>query len=423
MSGVSDTKARLCVRTPKPGHLDRLARRGVLQRLGELSVGRLDLAEGRHCRTFGERSAAPELTAVIRVHDPRFFSEVAFGGSIGAGEAFMLGYWSSDDLTRVIRILLRNRAVLDRMDGGLARLTKPVQRVLHWINRNTRRGSRRNIAAHYDLGNEFFSLWLDRKMMYSSAVFERPGMTLDDASTAKLARICNKLQLTAADRVLEIGTGWGGFSIYAANHFGCHVTTTTISRQQYDFTRRRVRQLGLQDHITVLFDDYRDLRGCYDKLVSIEMIEAVGYRFQPLFFRKCAELLRPDGMMLLQSITIADQRYERAKRSVDFIQRHVFPGGCLTSVTSMLQILTRETDMRVASLEDFGSSYAETLQHWRQRLFQHVDRVRAMGYPDEFIRLWHYYFGYCEGAFRERATGVVQMLLFRPECRQLRDTD
>ena len=401
-----------------PALLDRLARSIVRRRLAALHCGRLELVEGGSREVFGHPEAARELSASLRVHDPAFYSEIAFGGAIGAGEAFMLGYWSADDLTRVVRIMLRNRSVLDQMDAGTARLMQPMRRWLHWINRNTRRGSRRNIAAHYDLGNEFFSLWLDARMMYSSALFDRPGMTLETASVAKLQRICSRLRLTPGDRVLEIGTGWGGFALYAAQKYGCHVTTTTISRQQYEFARGRVTSLGLEDRITLLFEDYRDLHpeahGRFDKLVSIEMIEAVGHRYQPQFFRKCAELLKDDGLMLLQSITIADQHYERVRRSVDFIQRHIFPGGCLTSVSAMLAMLTRETDLRAINLEDFGPSYAETLARWRERFFNRVEEVRGLGYPDTFIRMWHYYLSYCEGAFLERATGVVQILLMHP---------
>lgn len=423
MKEVTASPEQLHARPSAPARLDRLARRTVLKRMATLQVGSLKIIENGSRQAFGNPASTRELSATIRIHDPAFWGEVAYGGSVGAGEAFMLGYWSCDDLTRVVRIMLRNREVLEDMDVGAARLARLLRRGLHWINRNTRRGARRNIAAHYDLGNDFFALWLDRRMMYSAALFDRPKMTLEEASVAKMERVCRKLQLSADDRLLEIGTGWGGFAIHAAQQYGCHVTTTTISRRQFEFARAQVRKLGLEEHVTLLFEDYRDLtpevHGRFDKLVSIEMIEAVGHRNQPHFFRKCAEMLEPDGLMLLQSITIADQRYERARRSVDFIQRHIFPGGCLTSVTAMLSMLTRETDLRVANLEDFGQSYAETLSHWRDRMFRRLVEVRELGYSDEFIRMWHYYLSYCEGAFRERATGVVQLLLMRPLGRHL----
>ena len=423
MNELTVTNRQMAGAPSGPGWLDRVAKRIVRRRLAALRNGRLEVVEDGSPEVYGDQGATDDLCATIRVHDPAFYGEIAFGGSIGAGEAFMFGYWSADDLTDVIRVMLRNRAVLERIDTGVVRFMRPLRRGLHWINRNTRTGSRRNIAAHYDLGNDFFSLWLDARMMYSAALFERPGMTLEVASLAKLERICERLGLAPGDRVLEIGTGWGGFALYAAQNYGCRVVTTTISRRQYEYAKGQVTRLGLEDRITVLFDDYRDLSadryGLFDKLVSIEMIEAVGHRYQPVFFRKCAEMLKPEGLMLLQAITIADQRYERARRSVDFIQRHIFPGGCLTSITAMLGMLTRETDLRVTSLEDFGPSYAVTLAHWRRRFFRRIAEVREQGYPEEFIRMWHYYLSYCEGAFLERATGVVQMLLMRPLNRQM----
>ena len=327
------------------------------------------------------------------------------------------GYWTCDELTTLVRILLRNRDVLIDIDSGMAVLMRPMQKAFHWLNRNTRTGSRRNIAAHYDLGNEFYGLWLDDKMMYSSAVFESPEMSLEAASVAKLDRICRKLRLGPDDHVLEIGTGWGGFAIHAARNFGCRVTTTTISGRQYEYAKTAVEKAGLQDRITLLQADYRDLQGQFDKLVSIEMIEAVGHEFHETYFRKCCDLLKPDGQMLLQAITIADQYYERAKKSVDFIKRYIFPGGCLTSVTAMSATMTKATDMRVIDVEDIGPHYATTLREWHDRFFANIDRVREMGYSEEFIRMWQYYLCYCEGGFIERTIGDVQMLMMRPDAR------
>jgi cyclopropane-fatty-acyl-phospholipid synthase len=357
----------------------------------------------------------------VRIHDDRTFAEVAFGGSIGAAEAYMLGYWDADDLTTALRVLLANRAVLDDLETGTARLKAPLQGALHWLNRNTRAGSRRNIAAHYDLGNEFFALWLDPSLMYSAAIFETPATTLEQASAAKNDLICRKLRLRATDRLLEIGTGWGGFALDAARNAGCRITSVTVSREQYELATRRVRDAGLADRVTVLLADYRELdaavHGTFDKLVSIEMIEAVGHDYQPVFFRKCAELLAPGGAMLLQAITIADQQYERARRSVDFIQRYIFPGSCLTSVTNMNAVLTRTTDLRFAHLEDIGPHYATTLAHWRARFRARNAEIRALGFPDTFLRMWEYYFCYCEAGFLERAIGDVQLLLVKPGCR------
>ncbi|MFN0303845.1 MAG: class I SAM-dependent methyltransferase [Burkholderiales bacterium] len=404
--------------TPKPHVLDGLAKQAVRARLAGVRHGRILLIENEERMHYGERTEQCPLAVTIHVSDPRFWSELAFGGSIGAGEAFMLGYWRTDDLTALTRILLCNRAVLDGMETGLARLTAPLQKVLHWFHRNTHTGARRNIAAHYDLGNEFFKLFLDPTMMYSSAIFERAGMTLEEAQCARLTRICRKLDLQPTDHLLEIGTGWGGMAIHAAQHFGCRVTTTTISRGQFQLAQERIAAAGLADRITVLFEDYRELRGRYDKLVSIEMIEAVGHHFYDTYFRQCGRLLKDDGLMLLQAITIADHRYERARKSVDFIQRHIFPGSTIPSTSVMLRSIARTTDMTLTHLEDIGPHYAITLRHWREKFLSNVDAVRAQGYPESFIRMWEFYFCYCEGGFEERAIGDVHMLLAKPDHRR-----
>lgn len=396
--------------------IDRMARRILLRRLAQLEKGRLTLVDEPDGHAFGNPDEG--FSATITVLDSRFYGAVAFGGAIGAAEAYMQGHWQCDDLTRVVQLLLQNRDVLDGMEGGSAKLAVPARKLLHWINRNTRSGSRRNIAAHYDLGNEFFSLWLDETMMYSSAVFERPGMSLKEASEAKLDRICRKLELTPDDHVLEIGTGWGGFAVYAARHYGCRVTTTTISREQFEFASERVKSEGLADRIELLMRDYRDLDGQYDKLVSIEMIEAVGHEYMDTYFNHCASLLKEDGMMLLQAITIADQRYQAATRSVDFIQKYIFPGGFLPSVTAILDAVTRNTNMRIYHLEDIGAHYAETLKHWRESFTNNLNEILPMGYGEEFLRMWHYYYCYCEGAFRERAIGDVQVLFIKPSSRR-----
>jgi cyclopropane-fatty-acyl-phospholipid synthase len=402
----------------KPAGLDKLARRLVHSRLKNIQTGQLVISEnGRHT-TFGRPTDETPLTAQICVEHPRFYRDIAFGGSIGAGESYIHGYWTCADLSNLLRIMLRNRDALEEVDSGTALFTRPLQKLLHFFNRNTQIGSRRNIAAHYDLGNDFYRLWLDDKMMYSGAYFESSNTTLEDASTAKLERICKKLDLSSGDSVIEIGTGWGGFAIHAAKRYGCHVTTTTISKQQYEFAQEAVRAAGLEHRVTLLFDDYRELQGSYDKLVSIEMIEAVGHEFHATFFRKCCELLKPDGQMLLQAITIADQRYDEYKTGVDFIKRYIFPGGCLTSVTDMTRTMTEHTDMRVIHLEDIGPHYATTLRHWHDRFFAQIDKVRQLGYSDEFMRMWQYYLSYCESAFVERAIGTVHMLIMRPGARR-----
>ena len=405
--------------TPKPAFLDGFARQMVISRLRRLRHGRLLLRDGKEQHEFGVASEVLAVRSTVTVHDRRFYSELAFGGSIGAAEAYMLGYWTCDDLTGLVRIFARNQHLLQTLEGGTARLTAPLQKLFHWLNRNSQRGSQRNIAAHYDLGNDLFALFLDERMMYSCAFFEREDVTLEEASTAKLERICRKLRLRADDHVLEIGTGWGGFAIYAASHHGCRVTTTTISEQQYRFAVARVARAGLAERVTVLLKDYRELHGQYDKLVSIEMIEAVGHQYYDAYFRRCSELIKPDGMMLLQAITIADQRYEQAKREVDFIQRYVFPGSCIPSVAAITGAVAQATDMRLLQHEDIGLHYAITLRHWRQRFFANIDRVRAQGYSEVFIRLWEFYLCYCEGGFSEGVISDVHMLFVKPLCRDM----
>lgn len=403
--------------TIKPRILDGLAKRALLSRLANIRHGELKLVDNDQEHRFGIVTERCSLSITIYVKDPRFYSDIAFGGSIGAGEAFMYGYWQTDDLTGLIRLFIANRDVLDAMEGGLAHLTAPIQKVLHWFNRNTQYGSRKNIAAHYDIGNDFFRLMLDETMMYSSAIFEHENMSLYKAQIRRLDTICQKLDLHPADHLLEIGTGWGGLSIHAAKHYGCRVTTTTISKEQYELAQERVNKEGLADKITVLFEDYRDLTGQYDKLVSIEMIEAVGHQYYETYFKKCGELLKQDGMMLLQAITIADQQYESAKRSVDFIQRYIFPGSCIPSNTAMLNAITRASDLKLYNLTDIGPHYATTLKKWRENVRTHINEIKKMGYSDEFLLMWEFYLCYCEGGFRERVISDVHMLLVKPENR------
>ena len=358
------------------------------------------------------------MRARIEVLHPQFWADAVFGGTTGAGEAYIHGLWKCDDLTALVRIMVSNRHVLEDVDGGATRLAALGRRIGHWLNRNSRDGSRRNISAHYDLGNDFFRLFLDPTMNYSCGIFESPDATMEQASIAKMEAICRKLDLRAGDHLLEIGTGWGGLAIHAASKYGCRVTTTTISREQHGLAAERIRAAGLQDRIELLLCDYRDLQGTYDKLVSVEMIEAVGHQYLDTYFQTCSRLLKPDGLMLLQGITIRDELYERALKTVDFIQRFVFPGGFIPSVAAMSASLARSTDLQLLHLQDIGLHYATTLNRWRTRFFANVEAVRALGYPDSFIRLWEYYLCYCEGGFRERNIGTVQMLLAKPRNRR-----
>jgi len=317
-----------------------------------------------------------------------------------------------------MQLLVRNRDMLDGMESGLARLGGMAMRGWHALRRNTRDGSRRNIAAHYDLGNDFFSLFLSPDLMYSSAIWTDPSDTLEIASARKLERICRKLDLKPTDRVIEIGTGWGGFALYAAQRYGCHVTTTTISREQHALASERVTAAGMGERVELLLEDYRDLRGQYDKLISIEMVEAIGAPYLDVYFEKIGSLLKPDGLALLQAITIEDHRYAQALRSVDFIKRHVFPGSFIPSINALLASKTRSSDLALIQLEDFGQSYALTLKAWRERFMAQLPQVRAQGFDERFIRMWEFYLAYCEGGFRERSIGVAHLLLAKPGNRR-----
>jgi cyclopropane-fatty-acyl-phospholipid synthase len=339
------------------------------------------------------------------------------GGSIATGEAYMQGTWTSPDLVAVMRLFSANLATLDMIESGQSWLATLGLKLSHALNRNTRTGSRKNISAHYDLGNDFFKLFLDPTMMYSSALFPSAEASLEEASIAKLDELCRQLELRSEDHLLEIGTGWGGMAIHAARHYGCRVTTTTISREQYQYACEQVRQAGLQDRVTVLCEDYRNLTGRYDKLVSIEMIEAVGHAFYSNYFQRCSALLKPEGKMVIQAITIADQRYDAASKSVDFIQRYIFPGGSLPSVAVISDHLARDTDMQMVHLRDITADYALTLAHWRERFMAAQEAVLRQGFDRSFIRMWEFYLAYCEGGFRERIIGTVQLAFAKPGYR------
>jgi len=389
-------------------------RRAVLARLGRLERGTLTVVEGGERLRLG-RPADDGLAAQLVVRRPGFWRRVALGGSVGAGEAYADGDWETDDLTAVIRLFARNRAALQGLERGLALLSRPAGWLFSALRRNTRAGSQRNIADHYDLGNDFFALMLDPTMTYSAAVFEPPEATLEEASVRKLDLLCRRLELRPGDHLLEIGTGWGSLALHAASRYGCRVTTTTLSRAQRALAQRRIAEAGLADRITVLLSDYRDLRGRYDKLVSCEMIEAIGTAQYRTFFARCAALLAPGGRLALQAITIADQDYRRASREVDFIKRHVFPGGALPSVTALLEAATGASDLRLRQLEDYTPHYARTLAAWRDNLAARREAVERITEP-RFRRLWHFYLCYCEAGFAERYVGVAQLLFDRPEA-------
>lgn len=410
---LPDSSRRVNTSARRRSARHRLARALVLRLLSGLRHGRLTIHEDGATRTFG--TGTPDVS--LTVDDPAAWRAFAFGGSVGAGESYMDGRWRCDDLVGLVRLLLRNRSVLDRLDAGLTRFVMPFRRLGHWLNRNSRAGSRRNIAAHYDLGNDFYRLWLDPTWMYSCALYQDADTTLHEASIAKLERVCQALDLKPSDHLLEIGTGWGGLALHAAGRHGCRVTSVTLSREQHDLAARRIRDAGLADRVEVRLCDYRDLDGRYDKLVSIEMIEAVGAANLGAYFRQCGRLLKPDGVMFLQAITIADQRYEQALCEVDFIQKHIFPGGFLPSVQALSAAMTRASDLRMVHLDDIGPHYARTLADWRANFLARLDAVRALGFDERFIRMWLFYLGYCEAGFHERHLGTAQMLLAKPDWR------
>ena len=391
----------------------RLARRIVLGLLGRLRSGQLTIIEDQGQLVLSHGS--PQAT--VQVRSPRAWP-MLLHGSRGMAEAYMEGLWQSPDLTAVVRVAARNATGLDEWRRRLAPVRVPLQTARGIRARNTRARSRRAISAHYDLGNEFFALMLDETMMYSSAYFPRRGMTLAEASTTKLELVCRELDLRAGEHVLEIGTGWGGFAIYAARTRGCRVTTTTISREQYEYARVRVREAGVDDRVTVLCEDYRELRGRYGKLVSIEMIEAVGWRDFDTFFARCSHLLAKDGAMLLQAIVIDDRAYTVEKASRSFIRTHIFPNGCLPSLEVIARCVARRTDMRTVGLKDLTPHYAETLRRWRANFEAASTRLEDLGYDECFRRLWRMYLAYCEAGFAERRIGVVQMHLAKPQWRE-----
>lgn len=382
-------------------------RKLVHGRLQKLHHGCVTVKEGSHTQTFGDVNAPLKVEVVVE--NPSFYRQMVTGGGLGAAESLAQGDWSCSDLTSLVRILVRNLPDGDTANGALSLIKNALEKVGHFLRRNTVSNAKQNIVKHYDLSNEFFALFLDPSMAYSSAVFLNPEDTLYEGSMEKIDRACRKLNLKPTDHLLEIGTGWGGLALRAAQHYGCRVTTTTISDQQHAYAQKRFQDAGVTDRVTLLKEDYRKLTGRYDKLVTIEMIEAVGHQYFDTFFKKCGQLLKPEGEMLMQAITITDHRFEHHKRTVDFIKKYIFPGGCLPSVTALSESMARETRMRMVHMEDFADHYAETLRRWRTNFFENLDTVKSLGFDDRFIRIWDYYLCYCEAAFMERHVNVTQL--------------
>lgn len=398
----------------QPALGSRVARSLVCQQLALLEDGSLTIREaGQRTLSFGDGDIRFPPAELI-IHDSSTWKDLLTGGSIGAAESYVAGDWSTPDLVALLRFFTRNVDRMNEFEDRFSWITKPALKGLHWLNRNTREGSRKNISAHYDLGNDLFETFLDPTLMYSSAIYPSAEATLEEAAVHKLDTICRKLDLRPGDRVIEIGTGWGGFAVHAAKHYGCHVTTTTISAEQLELARQRVRAEGLEDRITLLFDDYRDLEGQFDKLVSIEMIEAVGPQFLDSYFSQISRLLTPDGLALVQAINMPEQRYRRALKNVDFIQRFIFPGSFIPSFGAILESVRTGSNLVMTHSEDIGFHYARTLHDWCDRFMANREKLEGLGYDEAFRRLWHFYFAYCEAGFSERAIGVSQILFAKP---------
>ncbi len=380
--------------------------RVLCRALKRIERGTLIIEDADARLPFG--SGEPRVTVTVR--SPSFYRRVAMGGTVGAGESYMDGDWDCDDLVGLMRILLVNQSAMAKVDGSSTLSVQLANLLQHLFRRNSRTGSRNNIRAHYDLSNAFFSTFLDQQMMYSSAVYEHEDASLEEASLAKLERICRKLELTPEDHLLEVGSGWGGLAVYAASRFGCRVTTVTISREQFDAAQARVRDAGLSGQVDVLLKDYRDLEGQFDKIVSVEMVEAVGHQYLDQYFRALGGLLRPEGLMVLQAITIEDRRYRQALRSVDFIKKHIFPGSFIPSVSSLVSSAAAQSQTVLVNLEDIGLDYARTLRAWRYRFEARLAEVASLGFDESFVRMWRFYLVYCEAGFLERAISNAQMV-------------
>lgn len=396
--------------------VDKLFRKVVLGVLNRLQEGCLVVKErGQVVARFGRDTS--DLNAEIDIQKPHFFRRFLLGGSIGAAELFLDESWITPNLTHVIQLFARNLPALDAAEAKLSWVLLPMQKIQHWRRNNSKRQAKENISAHYDLGNNLYKAFLDPALQYSSAVYPHEDASLAEAQQYKLKRLCDSLELTADDHLLEIGTGWGGLAVFAAKHYGCRVTTTTISEEQHAYTKELVEREGLSDKITLLKKDYRDLEGQFDKLVSVEMIEAVGRKYMATFFKTCSRLLKPQGKMALQAITIADQRMRSYANSVDFIQKYIFPGGFLPSLTMMAEMFTKHTDMVVRNVDDIGFDYAKTLEDWRINFNRAHPQLKQYGYDERFGRLWNYYLCYCEGGFLERTVSAVQLVATKPQCR------
>ena len=389
----------------------------ILKKFKKLKVGYIHITDGKEVYEFGDKKS--ELQSKINILSSEFYVFLGSGGLLGVTEAYTAGFWRADDIVTLIRIMIRNSHIMKQLDSGWAKLLKPLNNYIHKKRQNTLAGSKENILAHYDLSNNFYKLWLDDSMTYSCGVFEKESTTLKEASIEKLDRICRKLNLSKNDNILEIGTGWGSFAIHAAKNYGCNITTTTISDAQYEYAKNKISEEGLNQKITLLNQDYRNLSGKFDKIVSIEMIEAVGHEYVPLFFQTVSKLLKDDGLFALQGITYNDHNFDEYKLSVDFIKKYVFPGSCLISISQITNAIKKKTDLSIVDLEDITMHYATTLNKWKNNFMDEIPAIKQLGFSDAFINMWEFYFDYCEAGFLERNIGDYQVIFAKSNSREI----
>lgn len=388
--------------------LSNFFKKNIIKKFKKIKVGNIQFIENNEYYSFGDSNI--EKSVKVEVFSPNFYVLLGSGGLMGVAEAYTLGFWKTNDLVSLIRIIFENKNIMNQMDSGLANFFKPLNSIIHWFNKNSLSGSKKNILSHYDLSNDFYQLWLDETMTYSCGIFKDDQTTMQEASIEKLDRLCRKLNLNENDSILEIGTGWGSLAIHAAKNYGCQITTTTISDAQYSLAKNKIFKEGLEDKITLIKEDYRNLTGQFDKIISIEMIEAVGHEYVATYFKKVSSLLKNDGLFAMQGITYNDQNFDTYKNSVDFIKKYIFPGSCLISISQITDVMKKYTDFSLSHLEDITIHYATTLKEWRLKFLNEISSIKKLGFSDEFINMWEFYLVYCEAGFRERNIGDYQFI-------------
>jgi len=401
----------------KTTFLASIFKKGVMNKFKHLQYGSIKIIEGDETLSFGDSESDDKV--IVTIHSNEFYVFLGSGGINGVAEAYMAGYWTANNLVLLLQIVLKNKKILLSLDSGFAKLINPINKLIHWSKQNTLKGSKQNILAHYDLSNDFYKLWLDPTMTYSCGYFQDNSVSLEQASIEKIDRICRKLKLNKNDHILEIGTGWGSFSLHAAKQYGCTIDTVTISDAQYEYASKKIESSGLDSQISIFNKDYRKIEGKYDKIVSIEMIEAVGYQFIPQYFSKISSLLKKDGLVAIQGITYNDQNFEQYKNSVDFIKKYIFPGSCLISVAQISDVIKEYTDLAIVDMEDITMHYAETLNRWKANFIKVIPEVKKMGFSEAFIKMWEFYFVFCEAGFLERNIGDVQLVFSKSGARDI----